>query len=191
MFHTVAHSSGCKLFTSKILATFISPRTFSSQSAWDVWKLNQETLQLKEAILQEWEAAKIDILIAPGFGIPAPLIGYSAWLQIASSYTCAMNLLDFPAGSMPVKIVPSLLSTIYFHKKKISKITSENSDDQNSLEALYPRIGDANDIVYKWVKLSTRGAEKIPLNVQVIGRPWQEELVIAAMKQIQSALNKH
>ena len=29
----------------------------------------------------------------------------------------------------------------------------------------------------------------MPLNVQIIGRPWHEEEVLVAMKQLQTALN--
>ena len=54
----------------------------------------------------------------------------------------------------------------------------------------YPSIGDPREIVYQWVKEGTRGATKMPLNIQIIGRPWQEETVILAMKKLEFALNK-
>lgn len=71
-------------------------------AAYDVWKLNVERVDFIRNVLLDWQSAGIDVIIAPGFGIPAPLTGYPAWLQIASTYTCAYNLLDFPVGSMPV-----------------------------------------------------------------------------------------
>ena len=46
-------------------------------------------------------------------------------------------------------------------------------------------------IVYQWVKEGARGATKMPLNIQIIGRPWQEETVILAMKKLEFALNKN
>lgn len=54
----------------------------------------------------------------------------------------------------------------------------------------YPEIGDPGDKIYKWIKDAVSGAENMPLNVQVIGRPWQEETVIAAMKSLDEALHK-
>ena len=54
----------------------------------------------------------------------------------------------------------------------------------------YPSGADqGNDLVYKWVKESTFGANGMPLNVQIIGRPWHEEEVFVAMKQLKAALN--
>ena len=54
----------------------------------------------------------------------------------------------------------------------------------------YPSDADKKkDLVYKWVKESTFGANGMPLNVQIIGRPWHEEEVLVAMKQLQTALN--
>ncbi len=42
------------------------------------------------------------------------------------------------------------------------------------------------DLVYAWVRRGTKGATGLPLNIQVIGKPWQEEKVIGAMKLISS-----
>ena len=38
---------------------------------------------------------------------------------------------------------------------------------------------------YGWVKEGTKGAQGMPLNVQIIGRPWNEELVLRAMIELQ------
>ena len=53
-------------------------------------------------ILLDWEEAGVDVIIAPGFGVPAQPIGYPGWLQAASSYTCVYNTLNFPVASMKV-----------------------------------------------------------------------------------------
>ena len=39
---------------------------------------------------------------------------------------------------------------------------------------------------YGWVKEGTKGAQGMPLNVQIIGRPWNEELVLRAMIGLQN-----
>lgn len=72
------------------------------------------------------------------------------------------------------------------------QVTRESHDDQEALENDYPSAeGDSKDVIYQWVKETIRGTEGMPIGIQVIGRPWQEETVIAAMKQIQLAINKH
>ena len=48
-----------------------------------------------------------------------------------------------------------------------------------------------NDILYNVVREGTKGAIGLPLNVQVIGKPWQEETVLAAMSQLQNAITRN
>ena len=44
-----------------------------------------------------------------------------------------------------------------------------------------------NDILYKLIKSGTEGAVGLPLNVQVIGKPWHEEMVLGVMKELETA----
>ena len=76
----------------------------TSMTAFEVWQLNIQRLRILEDILEKWQQAGVDVLICPAFGVPAQIIGYPGWLQIASSYTSVYNTLDFPAGSMPVTV---------------------------------------------------------------------------------------
>ncbi len=39
--------------------------------------------------------------------------------------------------------------------------------------------------MFGWAKESTRGAAGMPLSVQVVGRPWQEETVVRVMRDIE------
>lgn len=51
----------------------------------------------------------------------------------------------------------------------------------------YPRHKDILlQLVYEGAKQNTVG---LPLNVQVIGRPWQEELVLHVMKLLENSVN--
>ena len=52
----------------------------------------------------------------------------------------------------------------------------------------YPENGK-RDLIYEWVKQGSTGALGMPLNVQVVGKPWQEETVLAAMIQLQKAIS--
>ena len=44
-----------------------------------------------------------------------------------------------------------------------------------------------NDVLYNIIKNGTKGAIGLPLNVQVIGKPWHEELVLSVMKEFENA----
>ena len=74
----------------------------TSMTAFEIWQLNSLRLAILQDILEKWQEAKVDVLLCPAFGVPAQLIGFPGWLQIASSYTSVYNALDLPAGSMPV-----------------------------------------------------------------------------------------
>lgn len=41
---------------------------------------------------------------------------------------------------------------------------------------------------YGWAKEGTQGAVGMPLNVQLIGRPWDEELVLRSMMELEEGL---
>jgi Asp-tRNA(Asn)/Glu-tRNA(Gln) amidotransferase A subunit family amidase len=41
-------------------------------------------------------------------------------------------------------------------------------------------------MVYEWLKEGLVGAEGMPLNVQVIGLPWKEELVLRVMQELEA-----
>lgn len=154
-----------------LMAVFYSPsiagmftNQFVAEKSKVLWKKNAFRLELVQAILRDWEEHGIDAIIAPGLGSPSQPLGYPAWELGAISYTCVYNLLNFPAGSLPV--------------------TSENEEDQRLLKQQYP--GKEVDPQYGWVKDGTTGAQGMPLNVQVIGRPWCEELVLRVMQELEA-----
>ena len=49
--------------------------------------------------------------------------------------------------------------------------------------ASYP----TNDILYKIIRNGTKGAVGLPLNVQVVGKPWHEEMVLHVMSELETA----
>jgi hypothetical protein len=74
----------------------------TSMTAFQLWQLNVERTELIRDILVDWDKSGVDVVIAPGFCMPAQPIGYPGWLQAGSSYTCIYNMLNFPVGSLPV-----------------------------------------------------------------------------------------
>ncbi len=51
------------------------------------------------------QAYKLDCIIAPGLSLPAYTHGASKDLTSSASYTMLFNLLNFPAGTVPVTTV--------------------------------------------------------------------------------------
>ena len=49
--------------------------------------------------------------------------------------------------------------------------------------ASYP----TNDILYKIIRNGTKGAVRLPLNVQVDGKPWHEEMILHVMSELVTA----
>ena len=75
-----------------------------SSESWQLWEMNARFLELAEGILRDWESRGFDAVIAPGFGMPAQPLGYPGWEFCANNYTGVYNLLNFPAGSVPVSL---------------------------------------------------------------------------------------
>ncbi len=124
-----------------------------------------ERLELVENILRALQHHSVDVMLLPGMPMPAQPLGYPAFQLGAISYTAVFNMLDFPAGSVPV--------------------TTENQSDQSALGS-YP--GYEKDLVYGWIKEGTNGATGMPLNVQLVGRPFGEEIVLRAMRDLQNVV---
>jgi len=114
-------------------------------------------------ILTTWQNQNIDVVIAPGFAFPAPPVKHPARLVPAVAYTAAYNVVNFPAGTVPV-----------------TRVTSE---DEIAMKD-YPRGKDLLfQLVYEGAKKNTVG---LPLGVQIIGRPYQEELVLHVMQLLEN-----
>ena len=77
-------------------------------------------------ILTTWQNQNIDVVIAPGFAFPAPPVKHPARLVPAVSYTAAYNIVDFPAGTVPVtRVIPEdevKHSALKLEKSTISKV---------------------------------------------------------------------
>jgi Asp-tRNA(Asn)/Glu-tRNA(Gln) amidotransferase A subunit family amidase len=79
-------------------------------------EMKAKRLEVTEALIADWRGHNIDVVIAPGFAMPAVKVGYAGWLLGAITYTSAYNLLNFPAGSVPViKSSLDILNRLYLY----------------------------------------------------------------------------
>ena len=60
---------------------------------------------LREEVVRDWQRLGLDAVIAPAMGCTPLPLGWTKYTMGALTYTSAFNMLNFPAGSMPVTTV--------------------------------------------------------------------------------------
>ncbi|XP_071116840.1 vitamin D3 hydroxylase-associated protein-like [Haliotis cracherodii] len=125
------------------------------------FKLAEDLEAYKLEFLAAMAKQKLDVILSPTMPLPAIPIGQSSQITAAVTYTTLYNALNFPAGSLPV-----------------TKVTE---DDQKKLQEVYP----ANTLYEKVTLKMSQGTDGLPVSVQCAARPFQEELVLRVMKDIE------
>ena len=123
------------------------------------WTVCEQALLWKAEWLKKWEEEKLDVLLFPGGALPALPNGRSAELSFSCSYTFLFNLLNFPAGCVPVTLT-----------------TKE--------EERYPSI--FNDPVSRAAAETMKDSAGLPAGVQVVALPHSDELALRVMKELES-----
>ncbi|XP_072918952.1 fatty-acid amide hydrolase 1-like isoform X2 [Hemitrygon akajei] len=130
-------------------------------SITELWKHHVEIEAYCEEYVNLWKSKKLDVLLCPALG-PAFKLGYAGKLSVASSYKVIFNLLNFPAGVVPVGTVT-----------------------EKDEEELKDYVGYCNDIWDRTFKKAVAGAVGLPLAVQCVALPWQDELCLRFMKEVE------
>ena len=107
-----------------------------------------------------WRSSGFDALIVPGGSLPALKHGGFAQLTPSAAYTAWFNLLDVPAGTVPVTVVAESEDGVY--------------------------VDTHNDSFSKHARDQMRGSSGLPIGVQVVGAALQEEIVCKVMRDIES-----
>uniref|UniRef100_A0AAZ3QLL9 Fatty-acid amide hydrolase 1 n=1 Tax=Oncorhynchus tshawytscha TaxID=74940 RepID=A0AAZ3QLL9_ONCTS len=108
-------------------------------------------------VIAEWRRCELDVLLCPMVG-PAYIHNYPGTL----TYTIIYNLLNFPAGVVPV-----------------STVTAEDEEELRHYKGNY---GDLWDRLYK---KAVTGGEGLPVAVQCVALPWQDELCLRFMREVE------
>ncbi|KIY47686.1 amidase signature enzyme [Fistulina hepatica ATCC 64428] len=117
---------------------------------------------------QKWEEEDLDFVITPPY--PFPAIPHDTTEQVtllSCSLTFLCNLLDLPAGVLPVT-----------HVDKAADVLSSNSN-RDSLDPLAQRAYTVYD---------PEAMHGLPVGVQIIGKRLEEENALEAMKIVKEAL---
>lgn len=127
-----------------------------------VWEQHTEVEEYQQEFIARWRSLNLDVLLAPALD-PAFYTGYPAKVKDSSSYLSLYNVLDFPAGVVPV--------------------TTVTPQDEAELASYKGYYGDITD---KSFPEAVRGSIGLPVAVQCIALPWEEELCLRFMKEVET-----
>ncbi|XP_048351750.1 vitamin D3 hydroxylase-associated protein-like [Sphaerodactylus townsendi] len=131
-------------------------------SVKNCWKNNADRTAYRNEFIREWQKLKLDVVLCPALG-PAFNLGYAGKLFVATTYTHLYNVLNFPAGVVPV--------------------TTVSEADEEELRHYKGHYGDPWD---KRMKEAVQDSVGLPVAVQCVALPWQEELCLRFMKEVET-----
>ncbi|HEY5131984.1 MAG TPA: amidase family protein [Bradyrhizobium sp.] len=141
-------------------------RMFADGSAAGYWQAVEDQMNYRakfRAALDAQAGGPVDLVLMPAYGVPAVRHGASANMPVAGTYSMLSPVLGYPAGVVPVTRVR----------------TDEESGRKKSF-----------DVVEKTAFEADRGSAGLPVAVQVMGRPWRDDVVLAAMRVIEQAARR-
>jgi fatty acid amide hydrolase len=135
--------------------------SMGKRSVGELWRLTHRLRALRTQLLDALDERGIDLLLCPAYATCALLHGESKNFTLASSYSIVFNATQFPAGTLPVTRVR----------------------EDETLRAAGP------DAVERKAAAVDRASVGLPVGVQVVGRPWRDHVVLAAMRAIETEVS--
>ncbi len=122
------------------------------------WALCDERTRLRRAAFDRWLQGGLDAVVCPAHSVPAMPHSTSGDLTLSLSYPFRYTFLDFPAGVVPVTTVT---------------------------QAETAEVQVTGDRVERGIASVTAAAEGLPVGVQVVAKPYREDIVLAVMQVIE------
>jgi fatty acid amide hydrolase len=132
------------------------------RTADEYWQLSHERALLAERTFELWQRGGYDAFICPPHALSALRHGASGELTVAGSACYWANVLGVPAGVVPV--------------------TRVRPDEQSDRPA-------SRDVVERTAAATDAGSAGLPVGVQVIARPWREDVVLSVMQTLEEAFS--
>ncbi|PQO44978.1 amidase [Blastopirellula marina] len=129
------------------------------RSAKSLWKATAAAIEFVTQIQDSWDEQKLDAVIAPPHALPAFLHGMAVELLPSASYALLFNLLGVPCGTVTC-----------------SRVGDDELSDRTDLADPVQRSAQR-------VEMASGG---MPVGLQVAGRPWREDQVLAIMAKIEA-----
>ncbi|XP_029988879.1 fatty-acid amide hydrolase 1 [Sphaeramia orbicularis] len=159
--------------TMSFLLSPVSPRVPAVLSAIcgfrsipELWKQHAAVEDYIHETIAEWRRLDIDVLLCPMLG-PAFNFFYCSRLTCAVSYTMIYNLLNFPAGCLPV-----------------STVTEQDEEELRHYKGNYQDMWDRH------FKKAVTGSVGLPVAVQCVALPWHDELCLRFMKEVEELVKE-
>ncbi|XP_057194231.1 fatty-acid amide hydrolase 1 [Triplophysa rosa] len=139
------------------------------RSISELWEQHAKVEDYIHEVVADWRRLNLDVLLCPMLG-PAYNFFFCGKLTSVLSNTGLFNLLNFPAGAVTV-----------------STVTEE---DEAQLKQYKGCFGDMLDKLF--VK-AMEGGVGLPVAVQCVSLPWQDEMCLRFMREVEqlTANNKH
>jgi len=124
------------------------------------WQLVEERNQYRQRFLSALDAQRFDALLCPPYALPAATHASPGTLNAAHAGSDAIlyNLLGLPAGVAPITRV---------HPGEESERSVGNDSVERAARA---------------IEMNSAG---LPIGVQVVARPWREDIVLALMETLE------
>ncbi|KAM3619985.1 uncharacterized protein V6R79_016746 [Siganus canaliculatus] len=146
---------------SNIFASLCGVRSVS-----DVWNQHAAVEDYIRETVEHWRKYNIDVLLCPAIG-PACKIHSCGKVSQILSYMILYNLLNFPAGVVPV--------------------TTVTAQDEEELKHYKGNYQDHMDRLFKE---AVTGGVGLPVGVQCVALPWQDELCLRFMKEVEQVVKQ-
>jgi fatty acid amide hydrolase len=124
-----------------------------------LWQLTRERAELRQRELDAWRRSRIDALLCPATVTPAVQHGASRDFSLGASYTIRYNVLNLPAGVVPV-----------------TRVRADETDRRVARDRLDKRAASVE-----------AGSAGLPIGVQLVARPFQEHVALALMYAVEQA----
>jgi fatty acid amide hydrolase len=127
-----------------------------------LWRWTHTLRSYRVRLLAAMDSAGIDVLLCPAHATPALPHGGSRDFALAGSPSMLWNLVQFPAGVVPV-----------------TRVRPDETRRDRPRDRLEKRAAEVD-----------RQSAGLPVGVQVVGRPWAEDVVLAVMTAIEEGLDE-
>ncbi len=112
----------------------------------------------RQEFAKYWREQKLDLMVTPGFGSQACLHGYSETTSLSAAYTFIWNVLGTTVGAMPITVT---------------------REDEEVYESKH------NDDITTKLNETVKGSVGMPVGIQVVGLPFEDEKVLGLMKSLE------
>ncbi|KAI3382063.1 hypothetical protein SNEBB_005962 [Seison nebaliae] len=131
----------------------------------DVKNLHEVALKKQKYIQKftdEWNQLKLDACVFPGFGCNQVDVGKTNQLRDAFSYTALYNVNDYPVGVVPM--------------------TNVTEEDEEALRQLFHNSQNLHETNVLRYAMGNVGA---PVGIQIAAKPFDDELILRLIQQLQ------